>query len=95
MLASRPIRPYSASHASRVRRFALKTHPIKLNSYKRCIGGRRKKRNEPERTARVHFIQRGILVIFHVMRIEVLNCRLVCANEHEMRQEHNHSEYRE
>jgi hypothetical protein len=29
------------------------------------------------------------------MRSEVLNCRLIRANEHEMRRKHSHSEYRE
>jgi hypothetical protein len=60
------------------------------------MGGRMKKKgHEPERTAGVHFIQHVALAIFRVMRSEVLNCRLIRPNEHEMRRKHSHSKYRE
>lgn len=48
-------------------------------------GDREKKRYKPERTEREHFVQCGVLAILYVTRSEVLNRRLIRANEHEMR----------
>lgn len=92
MLASRPIRPYSASHAFRVRLLSLKRPP---NYHKKRRSGDRAMRNGPECPERVHFVERVLLAVFYNTRSEVLDCRLIRANEHQMCRQHSHSEYRE
>ena len=71
-----------------------------LSLHKKCRrtkGGtvRGEKKHEPESTERMHFIQRLILALFYRARNEVLNCRPICANEHDMCRHHCHREHRE
>ena len=49
----------------------------------------------PKVPGRVHLIQHRVFTVHRRARVEVLERRLVRADEHEVRREHDHREHRE
>ena len=79
MLPSRPMRPHSASHACLVRRFSLVWVRVQLAYERERNGGERDAHATPER---MHSVERLALAVLHRARCNVLNCRLVGADEY-------------